>query len=368
MTAASLWLHFFFRLRICCKSYAGAAVHSNVMVRFNGTVQMHWITKYRPGCLDEIIGHESMVHRFKIMVQTRDLPHLIIVGHTGVGKLITIQAMLRELMSEEDSMKYRINIDASENCSSQSLRRIIQSFVKRAIRVTGDKPPRKRIVVVEKADSMSETLQVCMLDMLIRYESNTRFCFIFSNKQRIIESLQSRCAMLYFNPVKSDKIATMLKRICESENVEYTNAALRKIATNSQGDCRRAINELQSIAYGQDRVTSRTVSVAHNHFSTDTINTLLDMTRQGQFSDAYAATKMIVREGHALIDMIHTIYEYIKEHETNLNKKIFSLKKIGAVLTSYTDGTIGVMRFMKLMIDITQDRNDSHVFKRKNKT
>lgn len=306
----------------------------------------HWIIKYKPRRLDEIVGHESIVKRMKSMVQDCSLPHLIVIGDTGVGKTVTVQCMFKEMIPPEHAKTLLLEIDVSDERSCKYVCSSVEHFIQ--IRLTS-KSFKYKYVIIHKADNMSENVQKEMHKIMDKYTASCRFCFIFSKLQQIIETIQSHSVLFRFQKIKDKDLVFAMKRICVNEKINHTKSALNSIATISQGDIRRAINNLQSAYYGYGKITNTIVKCMHEHTCHDILEDIIKSCEKNNLINAYLLTQQQVKNGFALIDMVQNIYYMIKCRNMNPLDKIDMLKKIGEVLTKHTDGSITNLCYMNLL-------------------
>jgi DNA polymerase III delta prime subunit len=82
------------------------------------------------------------------------------------------------------------------------------------------------------------------------YSNTTRFAFACNQSNKIIEPLQSRCAILRYSRLTDVQILKRLIQICEAEKVPYDDSGLAGLIFCAEGDMRQAINNLQSTHSG----------------------------------------------------------------------------------------------------------------------
>ena len=82
--------------------------------------------------------------------------------------------------------------------------------------------------------------------LYVSYFSNTtRFALAANSSEKIIEPIQSRCAMLRYSRLSNPQVLAKLLDVCDKENVNYTEDGLEAIVFTAQGDMRQALNNLQ---------------------------------------------------------------------------------------------------------------------------
>jgi replication factor C subunit 2/4 len=111
-------------------------------------------------------------------------------------------------------------------------------------------PGRQKLVILDEADSMTSGAQQALRRTMEIYSSTTRFAFACNQSNKIIEPLQSRCAILRYARLTDAQVLKRLQQICEAEDVKTTEDGLAALIFSAEGDMRQAINNLQSTFAG----------------------------------------------------------------------------------------------------------------------
>jgi len=82
------------------------------------------------------------------------------------------------------------------------------------------------------------------------YSSTTRFAFACNQSNKIIEPLQSRCAILRYARLTDAQVVRRINQICKAENIEFSDDGIAALVFSAEGDMRQAINNLQSTHAG----------------------------------------------------------------------------------------------------------------------
>ncbi|KAK2588501.1 hypothetical protein KPH14_001079 [Odynerus spinipes] len=209
-----------------------------------------WVEKYRPRTVEDVVEQAEVVEVLKQSMDGGDFPNLLFYGPPGTGKTSTILAAARQLFGT--MYKERIlELNASDERGIQVVRSKIKSFAQLTAgntRSDGQRCPPFKIIILDEADSMTNAAQAALRRTMEKESHSTRFCLICNYVSRIIEPLTSRCTKFRFKPLGEEKIVERLEYICEKENLKAGRPVLIKIVEASDGDLRRAITHLQSIA------------------------------------------------------------------------------------------------------------------------
>lgn len=204
--------------------------------------QFLWVEKYRPQKIDDCVLPESLKKTFKEYVAQGELPSFLFSGTAGVGKTTVAKALCNEIGAE-----YLMINGSDEGRSIDTVRNIIRSFAS-----TVSLTDAKKVVIVDEADYMNaDSVQPALRAFIEEFSANCRFIFTCNFKNRIIEPLHSRCAVIEFKIDSGDRqsiAAQFFKRatqILKAENVEYDSKVVAELITKHFPDYRRILNELQ---------------------------------------------------------------------------------------------------------------------------
>jgi len=203
--------------------------------------QYLWVEKYRPQTIDECILPDSMKNTFKEFINSGELPNFLFCGGAGVGKTTVAKALCNEIGAEY------LFINGSEESGIDILRHKIKNFAS-SVSLTDA----KKVVILDEADYLNaNSTQPALRGFIEEFSNNCRFIFTCNFKNRIIEPLHSRCAVIEFKIDNSEKqkiAALFFKRvvnILKEEDVKYDGAVVAELITKYFPDYRRVLNELQ---------------------------------------------------------------------------------------------------------------------------
>jgi DNA polymerase III delta prime subunit len=203
--------------------------------------QYLFVEKYRPSTIDECILPEAMKKTFREFIASGELPNFLFCGGAGVGKTTVAKALCNEIGAEY------LFINGSEESGIDVLRHKIKNFAS-SVSLTDA----KKVVILDEADYLNaNSTQPALRGFIEEFSNNCRFIFTCNFKNRIIEPLHSRCAVVEFkidNKEKQEIAAAFYKRvlvILKQEGIEYEPKVLVELITKHFPDYRRILNELQ---------------------------------------------------------------------------------------------------------------------------
>ena len=204
--------------------------------------QYLWVEKYRPKTIDECVLPESLKSTFKEFVSQGQLPTLLLCGSAGVGKTTIAKALCNEVGAD-----YIMINGSDEGRKIDTLRTTVKDFAS-SISLTDA----KKVVIIDEADYMSaDSVQPALRSFIEEFSNNCKFIFTCNFKNRIIEPLHSRCAVIEFkiDPKNKQELAAQFfkraTKILKNENIEFDPKVVAELITKHFPDYRRVLNELQ---------------------------------------------------------------------------------------------------------------------------
>ncbi|MDK2384810.1 MAG: replication factor C small subunit [Candidatus Korarchaeota archaeon] len=274
-----------------------------------------WIEKYRPRTLDDIVDQEDVIRALKGFVEKRSMPHLLFAGPAGTGKTTTALALAHDIYGSEELLRANyMELNASDERGIDTIRTKIKDFAKTA--PFGDVP--FKIIHLDEADSLTADAQHALRRIMEMYSATTRFILACNYSSKIIEPIQSRCAVFRFGPIPEEAVRERLLMIAEKEGVKYTEEGISAIVYVAEGDLRRAINLLQTASAMADEVDAKVVYRVAGLAHPEEVRGMINAALKGRF---IAARDML---RNLMINYGMSAQDVIKQ----LNREIIASKSI----------------------------------------
>jgi replication factor C subunit 2/4 len=322
---------------------------SNTQKTFNS-----WVEKYRPKNLNDITAQYDVINSLKKVLVTKNLPHLIFFGPSGCGKTSTILALSKELFGDKFYKDRVIELNASDERGINIIREKIKNYAKKAINYRDDIPPWK-IIILDEADNMTPDSQFALRRIMEEYSKLTRFCIICNYHNKIIDPINSRCALFRFKPIDNNDIITKLTLICKNENIECSEQLLNQIVKNCRGDLRKAINFLQKCHNTHGNILNQDMLYEISGIiQIDIMNQLTTAIINKKSNEIDKIISEAINNGYSLVNQILFFDTFIKNN--NFSSKIKSLLslKLTEIDNNLLKGGDEYIEFMKLAYDFSK--------------
>jgi replication factor C small subunit len=284
-----------------------------------------WIEKYRPTKLSEIVGQDEIITRLQSYVKTGNLPHLLFTGSAGVGKTTAAVALAREFFGETWHMNFR-EMNASDERGIEVVRNQIKQFA-RTSPLGGSS---FKILFLDEADALTPDAQAALRRTMESYALTCRFILSCNYSSKIIDPIQSRCAIYRFRPLSRDAIAEEIHRIAGKEKIRVSGGAIDAIVYVAQGDMRKAINALQGAAIVSNEIDEKMVYAITSTARPDEIEDLLSLSLKGDFEAAEAVLNNLLYErGIAPNELINQCYRALVKREMDPGLRVALIDTLG---------------------------------------
>lgn len=239
-----------------------------------------------------------------------------------------------------------LELNASNDRTIDVVRNKIKMFAQTKVTL----PPNKhKIVILDEADSMTEGSQQALRRTMEIYSKTTRFALACNLSEKIIEPIQSRCAVVRFTKLNDAQIKNKIIEICKKENLEYEDKGIDAIVFTAQGDMRQAINNLQSTYDGFGFITDENVFKVCDEPHPEAIKDMLNYCLENKLDEAYKIISDLYKLGYSPEDIITNVFRITKNYPLPEYLKLEFIQEIGFTQMRICQGVNSLLQLSSLV-------------------
>lgn len=264
-----------------------------------------WVEKWRPKTIEDCILPEDTKRTFNDFVSRGEIPNLLLAGPPGIGKTTIAKALCNQL-----GVDFYVINGSDEGRFLDTVRNQAKNF---ASTVSLTSESKHKVIIIDEADNTGNDVQLLLRANIETFYKNCRFIFTCNYKNKIIEPLHSRCAVIDFT-VKGKEKAQLagsffkrLQNILDSERIKYDPKVLAELINKHFPDFRRVINECQRYS-----VSGSIDSAILATFSDVKVNDLIKYLKEKNFPEV---RKWVVANlDNDASSILRMVYDALYEH------------------------------------------------------
>lgn len=323
-----------------------------------------WVEKYRPRVLPErspptdgfgasgggdsveddligsgFVGNREAFSKLIGILHNSARPHLLLTGPPGVGKTSAVQCLARALLKEHYSDGV-LELNAGSDRGIDTVRHRIKDFAK-SVRLP---PGMQKMIILDEADSMTEGAQQAMRRVMEQHSDSSRFALICNQSTKIIDPIQSRCALIRFSYIPAQQIYNRMLFVSKAEGLypstragaeaeaeagvgvgiegeEEAKKALMEIARNAEGDMRKALGTLQAVA-AFDALTLEHVRSVCDLPPTEAVARIFCHVCSNDWYAAHAESASLLTKGYTPTDLLKALKSIVDRWDAPPPQKV----------------------------------------------
>jgi len=308
-----------------------------------------WTEKYRPQDFSEIKGQKEIVARVKAFVQQKNMPHQMYAGPAGVGKSTLAIVVAKKLFGEEWRQNF-LELNASDERGIDIVRVKVKDFAR--TKAIGDVP--FKIIFLDECDALTREAQQALRRTMENYTGTCRFILSCNYSSKIIDPIQSRCAVFRFKPIDKKDLHLIIDRITKEEHLKIAEKAKEALIGIAEGDCRRLENVMQSCAAISKNITEDLVYSLASVAEPKEVKEILKLAIENKFVEARnKLLDTMLNYGLSGLDIIKQIQKQILGLDIENRTKMDLVEKCGEIEFRMTEGSDEYIQLEALLAQFT---------------
>ena len=294
-----------------------------------------WTEKYRPSTFEEVKGQQDIVQKMKAFVDQKNLPHLLFSGPAGVGKT-TLSLVIAKQLFGETWRENTLELNASDERGIDVVRVKVKDFAR--TKAIGDVP--FKIIYLDESDALTKEAQQALRRTMENYTKTCRFILSCNYSSKIIDPIQSRCAVFRFKPLSKEEIFTLIEKVAGKEDLQVTSEAKEALFQVSEGDCRRLENIMQSCSVMSKTLDQELIYSMAAVAKPKEVNELMSLATKGNFIESRKKLLHLMLDyGLSGLDVIKQMQKEIWNLSLPDQKKVELVDKCGEIEFRMVEGS-----------------------------
>jgi len=304
-----------------------------------------WTEKYRPDTFEDIKGQKEIVKRIKAFVEQKNMPHVLFAGPAGVGKTTLALVVVKQLYKDSWHENF-LELNASDERGIDVIRIKVKEFAR--TKSIGDVP--FKIIYLDECDALTREAQQALRRTMENYSQTCRFILSCNYSSKIIEPIQSRCAVFRFKPLSKEEIFEIIDTIAAREKLFIDKSGKESLVDVSEGDVRKLENILQACAVLSNKITETTVFEVAGFARPKEIVQILEYVIKKDFEKAKSKLlDTMLNYGLSGMDIIKQLHKEVWGLNIAAEKRLEMMKDCAEIEFRMTEGSDEFLQLESLL-------------------
>ncbi|KAL0484318.1 replication factor C subunit [Acrasis kona] len=310
--------------------------------------ELPWVEKYRPVEMKDIVGNEEAVSRLKVIAYDGNMPNLILSGPPGTGKTTSVMCLARALLGKDVYKEAVLELNASDDRTLNVVRNKIKMFAQKKVTLPAN---RHKIIILDEADSMSTGAQQALRRIMEIHSNTTRFALACNDSSKIIEPIQSRCALVRYRKLTNKDILIRVMEVVQQEKIIKNSEGLEALMYTADGDLRNALNNLQATWQGFGMVDATNVFKVCDQPHPTAVKEIILKCLESKFVEAQKKLDAVVKKGYSAQDIVGTISKMVRNGMEEMSEEVQLefIKEIGIIHVRVIEGVQSPLQLSALL-------------------
>lgn len=294
-----------------------------------------WTEKYRPDNFNDVKGQKEIVKRIRAFVEQKNMPHVLFAGPAGVGKTTLALVVVKQLYKDSWHENF-LELNASDERGIDVIRVKVKEFAR--TKSIGDVP--FKIIYLDECDALTREAQQALRRTMENYSQTCRFILSCNYSSKIIEPIQSRCAVFRFKPLSKEEIFEIIGTISTREKLSIDHSGKEALVEVSEGDVRKLENIMQACAVLNNKITESIVFEVAGFARPKEINQILEHVVKKDFEKAKSKLlDTMLNYGLSGIDIIKQLHKEVWKLDISPEKRLEMMKDCAEIEFRMTEGS-----------------------------
>ena len=308
-----------------------------------------WTEKYRPKSFSEVKGQRDVVKRVIAFVKLKNMPHQLYAGPAGVGKSSLALVVAKQLFGESWRENF-LELNASDERGIDIVRNKVKDFAR--TKALGNVP--FKIIFLDECDALTKEAQQALRRTMENYTATCRFILSCNYSSKIIDPIQSRCAIFRFKQLGDEELGSIIDAIAKKERLIFSKEVKMAFISVSEGDCRRLENIMQSATAMSNKIVVNDVYSLASIAKPKELLSVLNLAASNNFiTSRNQLLDIMLKYGLSGLDLIKQIQKEIWGLKIDDKNKLEIIDKCGEIEFRMVEGSDEFIQLESLLAFIT---------------
>ena len=272
---------------------------------------MLFVNKYKPTTIDDFNLPTSITNTINTIIMAEHL-NMLIVGGMGTGKSSMIHTIIRHYYGEYyNTREFHQNVMFINNLHEQGIS-YYRTDIKTFCQTSSVIKSKKKIVVIDDLDLIPEQSQQAFRNCIDKYGHTICFLSSCSNNQKVIESIQSRLAIVKLPPITQSIMRSVFDNIVTTENINVTPEARRFIISLCNSTIKILINYIEKCKLINCDITYDVAQSICSDIDLKTFEKFTKLILAGELNASIRILYSIYDDGYSVVDILHNYFAFVK--------------------------------------------------------
>jgi DNA polymerase III delta prime subunit len=234
--------------------------------------------------------------------------HVILVGGVGTGKTTLCNLILKKYYGTSAG---KANVLYINNVKEQGVQ-YYRTEVKIFCQTTSTIPGKKKTIILDDMDVISEQGQQVFLTGLDTYGHSVNYIVTCRCQQNLIESIHSRLICIQLNPFDNEYLKRLLLTVAEKEKVSMDETAVSMCVARCNSSIRTLLNYVEKFKLLDEPITAETVALCCSNIKETYFDQLMEHIIKKETRQALHVVRAISDDGYSVMDILDAFFTFLK--------------------------------------------------------